>query len=292
MKLATVAPVGHVPPGSMVELPGRGSTYVIDTGPVPAGTRGERPTLFLLHALACTGALTWYPVIERLAARARVVVFDQRWHGRGIRSDRFHLEDCADDAAALADVLGIERFVVVGYSMGSLVAQLAARAHPDRVAGMVLCAGTTSFRRGVRERLALEALNASMGTLKPGAGPVPADSDAPTGGHGAGSDARSRAWALGQFRSTAPGAVGRAVAEIGKFDSSSWLADLDVPASVVVTAKDLIIPPRRQRWMARQIVGASTYEVAAGHASCVLEAETFTSGLLPACASVSSRARP
>ncbi|TQF66503.1 alpha/beta hydrolase [Rhodococcus spelaei] len=292
----------------MVELPGRGSTYVIDTGPVPAGVRGQRPTLLLLHALACTGALTWYPAIEQLAAKARVVVLDQRWHGRGIRSDRFTLEDCADDATALADVLGIDRFVVVGYSMGSLVAQLTARAHPDRVAGMVLCAGTTSFRRGARERIALDALNASMGALKPGAGPMPADAETRPARDRTGpdarsrtesdarsraeSDARSRAWALGQFRSTAPGAVGRAVAEIGKFDSSSWIADLDVPTSVVVTTKDLIIPPRRQRWMARQIAGASTYEVASGHASCVLEADTFISGLLPACASVSSRALP
>ncbi|MFD4181008.1 alpha/beta fold hydrolase [Rhodococcus sp. NPDC058514] len=287
MRLATV---GEVPAGSMVELPGRGSTYVIDTGPpsAPGSAGTSAPTVILLHALACTGALTWYPAIERLASKMRVVVLDQRWHGRGIRSERFTLEDCADDVAALADVLELDRFVVVGYSMGSLVAQLAARAHPDRVAGMVLCAGTTAFKRTPRERLALELLNASMGTLKPGAGPVPGDRDRDRGG----SDGRDRAWALSQFRSTAPGAVGRAVAEVGKFDSSSWIADLSLPTAVVVTARDQIIPPRRQRWMARQIAGASTYEVECGHASCVLEADTFISGLLPACASVISRVRP
>ncbi|GAA4477032.1 hypothetical protein GCM10023094_18380 [Rhodococcus olei] len=277
----SIAPVGALPPGRDVELPGRGSTHVIDSGPA---TATGRPTLILLHALACTGALTWYPVIDTLAAKGRVVTFDQRWHGRGIRSDRFTLEDCADDVAALADVLELDRFVVVGYSMGSLVSQLAARAHPDRVAGMVLCAGTTAFKRTPRERIALEALNTSMGTLRPGAGPVPPPAEAAGG--------RDREWALREFRSTAPGAVGRAVAEVGKFDSSGWIADLTLPTSVVVTAKDQIIPPRRQRWMARQVAGASTYEVRAGHAACVLESREFTAGLLPAVASVTSRVRP
>ena len=39
--------------------------------------------------------------------------------GRGIRSKRaFRLDDVADDVIAVADVLGIDRFIPVGYSMG------------------------------------------------------------------------------------------------------------------------------------------------------------------------------
>ena len=276
-----IAPVGALPPGRDVEIPGRGTAHVIDTGPESATAR---PTVILLHALGCTAALTWYPVIDLLAAKGRVVAFDQRWHGRGIRSDRFTLEDCADDIVALADVLELDRFVVVGYSMGSLVSQLAARAHPDRVAGMVLCAGTTAFKRTPRERIALETLNVYMNRLRPGAGPLPPAAADPDGRH--------REWALREFRSTTPGAIGRAVAEVGKFDSSRWIADLTLPTSVVVTANDQIIPARRQHWMARRIAGASTYEVQAGHAACVLEVDEFTSGLLPAVVSVTSRVRP
>ncbi|MFD4295502.1 alpha/beta fold hydrolase [Rhodococcus sp. NPDC058532] len=280
-RFGELAPVGSLPPGRDVELPGRGSTYVLDTG---ERVDQDRPTLVLLHALACTAALTWYPVIDALATKGRVVTLDQRWHGRGIRSDRFTLEDCADDVAALGDVLGLDRFVVVGYSMGSLVAQLAARAHPDRVAGMVLCAGTTGFKRNARERIALDALNGSMATLRPGAGRRPEVDGDPVG--------RQREWLMGQFRSTSPGAVGRAVAEVGKFDSSGWIADLTLPTSVVVTATDQVIPARRQHWMARQIAGAATYEVQAGHGACVLAADEFRSGLMPAVASVTSRVRP
>jgi pimeloyl-ACP methyl ester carboxylesterase len=52
-----------------------------------------------------------------------VVVFDQRWHGQGISSPRFLLEDCADDVGALADALGVDTFVPVGFSMRALVVQ-------------------------------------------------------------------------------------------------------------------------------------------------------------------------
>jgi hypothetical protein len=72
--LPDVAPVGRLPRGGVVELSGRGSTYVVDSGPAAGG-----PTLVLLHSLACTGLLTWYPSLEMLRRFGRVVVLDQRW---------------------------------------------------------------------------------------------------------------------------------------------------------------------------------------------------------------------
>ncbi|MBJ8345089.1 alpha/beta fold hydrolase [Antrihabitans sp. YC2-6] len=277
VNLATVAPVGKLPVGEMVELPGRGSTYVVDTG----DTGASGPPLILLHAMACTGLLTWYPVLGDLAKRGRVVVFDQRWHGRGIRSARFSLDDCADDVVAVADELGIDKFVVVGYSLGSLVSQLAWKRHPDRVAGMVLCASTTTFRELPRERLILEGMSRAVGRLHLRPSRVSTDEITdPTG---------DRKWALGQFRQTSYGAISRATAEVGKFDSSQWIADVDVPTAVVVTARDKAVPPRRQHFIAQQIRNATAYEVDCGHASCVMAADEFRSGLLPACASVTSR---
>ena len=124
--LPDVAPVGRLPHGRVVELSNRGSTYVVDSGPTAGG-----PAFVLLHSLACTGLLTWYPSLEMMRRFGRVVVFDQRCHGSGIASPRFQLEDCADDVAALADELGIETFIPVGFSMGSLVAQHVWRRHRD-----------------------------------------------------------------------------------------------------------------------------------------------------------------
>jgi pimeloyl-ACP methyl ester carboxylesterase len=265
-RLLRVPPVAELPEGTVVELPGRGSTYVVDTG-------GDRPPLVLLHALACTGLLTWYPSLAELRSRYRLVLFDQRWHGQGIRSPRFDLDELADDVLAVTDVLGIDRFCVAGFSLGSLVAQLAARRYPQRVAGMVLCASATHFARNEAVRQRIEAL-AARRAFAPGTPRSP----------------RAGSWGWQQFRSTSAREVAHAARVIAAFDSRSWIGELDLPTAVVVTGRDRVIPPPRQRQLAARIRGALVYESDGGHASCVLGAERFTPALVAACASVTARA--
>lgn len=279
-------PWAPIPEGRLVELPGRGSTWVTDTpGPSP-----DSPTLLLLHAVGTTGLLTWYPAIPELFTRYRVVTLDQRWHGRGIQSERFSLHDCADDAAALLDVLGTERAVVAGYSMGSIVAQRLWRQHPERVAGLVLCATTDRFRSSFAERTFHEAMEWSMAGLRG----VARSGTAATAARAAGraldlepSDIHD--WALAEFRSTSPWAVGQAVAALGRHHSRPWLGRIDVPTAVVATRKDRVIPLARQLDLARRIPGALIHDIEAGHAACVLEAEVFVPAVVQACATVSAR---
>ena len=59
---------------------------------------------------------------------------------------RFRIEDLADDAVAVADELGIERFIPVGYSLGGAVAQMIWKRHPERVSGLVLAATARNYR--------------------------------------------------------------------------------------------------------------------------------------------------
>jgi pimeloyl-ACP methyl ester carboxylesterase len=276
-RLVGMPRVPALPAGAMVELPGRGSTYVVDTG-------GDRPPLVLLHALACTGLLTWYPSLEVLRQRYRLVIFDQRWHGQGIRSPRFRLEDCADDVVAVADALGVEQIVPVGYSMGSLVAQVVARRHPDRVAGAVFAASTTKFRRGDADPYALRVVatriaRATERRLR--AAPVLDPVDGVVDGE---------RWALGQFRSTNSREVAGALAVLSRFDSSPWISELRMPTAVVVTARDRAIRPARQRELARRLPESTAFEVDTGHAACVLRADRFRPALLAATASVVTRA--
>ena len=143
-----------LPPGGPVELAGRGRTFVRDL----AGPPGA-PTVVLLHGLLATADLNWSGAYAALGAHFRVVALDHRGHGRGIRPrQRFRLEDCADDVAAVADLLGLNTFVAVGYSMGGPIAQLVWHRHPDRVDGLVLCATSRNFRGHPRERFAFGAL--------------------------------------------------------------------------------------------------------------------------------------
>jgi 3-oxoadipate enol-lactonase len=274
-------------PGNMLELPGRGRTCVIDI----AGPPGA-PTMILLHALATTAALSWYPSMHSLAERYRVIAFDQRWHGRGIRSESFSLEDCADDVIAVADALGVDHFTIVGYSMGGAVAQLVWRRHRARVEGLVLAATARNFRGKPRERLWFTLTNAAMGRYGERARlgmerlgsrltdtPVGLTADASKVGP----------WAMAEFRSTSFWSLLAALDAIGKFDSSVWIRRVDVPTSVIVASRDRFIPARRQHALAAAIPGAMTYDVDGNHAALVLGAEEFVPILLEACASVTRR---
>jgi 3-oxoadipate enol-lactonase len=277
-RFVRVPPIPELPAGMLVDLPDRGRTFVVDSGPPPE--RPDAPTLVLLHALACTGVLSWYPSFPALASRYRVVTLDQRWHGRGIRAPRFRLEDCADDAVALADVLGLQQFVPVGYSMGALVAQHIAIRHPERVAGMVLGASTTRISRGQANAMALRVLTERVRTM--------AERRLRGGPFGAPDDARVDAnrWALAQLRSTSPSEIAGATAVIARFDSSRWVGRISAPTSVVITRRDHAIPVADQRGLVRTLRHATAFEIESGHAAVVLDAAKFTPALLAACASV------
>jgi len=277
-------PQVEIPEGRWLDLPRRGRTWLTDVGPRDA------PPVVLLHAVGCTGMLTWFPTVAELARTHRVVTFDQRWHGRGIVSEAFSLHDCADDVAAVIVELGLEMPIVAGYSMGGVIAQRVWRQHPDLVGGLVLAATTAHFRVTGPEMVfhqGMELANGAARALERSAvartaarrtaealDVVPTDTGQ---------------WALAQFRSTSPWAMAQSLAAVGRHHSTPWLARVDVPTAVVVTTRDHVIPPERQRAMAARIPGATVHEAACGHAGCVLQADTFVPALLEAVRSVQAR---
>ena len=281
-------PYARIPPGRMVELPGRGSTYVTDT----AGPDPQAPTIVLLHALGCTGLLTWFPAIEPLSRRFRVVTLDLRWHGQGIHSDEFSLADCADDVGALIDVLDLEEVLVAGYSMGSIVAQRVWRQHRSRIRGLVLCATTDRFQMNLGERAFFTSMGAAMLGLR-------TVSHSRTAIHASRAAATAldleprdiEEWALAELRSTSPWAVAEAISALGRHHSRPWLSQIDVPTAVVVNRKDHVIAPARQLAVARAIPGATIHDIDTGHAACVLETETFIPAFVAAAATVNARRR-
>jgi 3-oxoadipate enol-lactonase len=150
---------------------------------------------------------------------------------------------------------------------------------------LVLCAGAATFGRATHERLATGV----FATLLEAFGPQPARSDPARPSVVDDFVMNDRLWAIGQFRATGSGAMMRALAEITRFDSTRWIADIDVPTSVLIPLRDLVIPPRHQRWLAEQIPDADIVSVDAGHACCTLQSEAFVPGLRSAVDSVLRR---
>ena len=95
-----------------------------------------------LHGLCDTLAI-WNRLSPALEACGRVTRLDQRGHGLS-SSPRgpYSRADLADDVAAVLDAEGVAESILVGHSMGGIVAMEAALRHPHRVAGLVLI-GTT-----------------------------------------------------------------------------------------------------------------------------------------------------
>ena len=274
-----------VPEGRIVDLPGRGRTFVVDVaGPTP-----DAPTVVLLHALSCTAYLNWYPTFAPLALNHRVLAFDQRWHGRGIRSDRFRFTDCADDVVALLDALGIEQAIIAGYSMGGAIAQLVWQRHPERVSGLVLCSTARNFRGKTGERFFFRMLTGAMLPLSRYA-LTRVERFAQTLPEMPSVDVTDMSvWGRAEFRSTSAWSMPEVLGELGRFNSASWTADIDVPTAVVVTEKDRAIPVRRQRRLAASIPGAQVFPARGGHASLVLDAEHWVPVFLEAVGSVSDK---
>jgi len=266
-------------------LPGRGTTFARDLGGPPGA-----PTLILLHGLGATADLNWFSSYETLGRRFRVLAIDHRGHGQGIRvGARFRLADCADDVAALADVMGVDRFVAVGYSMGGPIAQLTWHRHRDRVAGLVLCATSRNFRGGPGERVAFSL----MPGLALAAGVAPAGVRRQMMRRFAMAkveDPPARRWAMRELRRGDPASLAAAAAALGRFSSHEWIGQVNVPTAVVLTTRDQAVPPHRQQKLADAIPGATVHPVDGDHLVCALAPRRFVPVLERACVEVASRA--
>jgi 3-oxoadipate enol-lactonase len=269
-----------VPVTRLVELPGRGVTRVWEC----AGPRGAA-TLMLIHGVAGTAELNWGKVLAPLGCHFRVIAADLRGHGDGIRAgSRFRLEDCADDIAALAGVLGLCRFAAVGYSMGGVVAQLLYRRHPSLLSGLVLCSTAGSVAGSPAERLAALALPAAAAAAR--WNPLLRMTSAELLGMallGPVDDPATASWARAQLRRTPLATAISASRAVCEFSSDGWIGQVDVPTAVVVTTRDRLVPASRQLKLARAVPGASVHEVDADHGVCITAPQMWARALLQAC---------
>lgn len=267
-----------LPPGRQVELPGRGTTFIREVGATTRELAG--PTVVLLHGWTATADLNWAGCYDALAERHHVVAVDHRGHGRGIRSKAaFQLEDCADDVAALAEVLGLRRIVAVGYSMGGPIAMLVAKRHPSITVGMVLCATTAHFGTSQRFRYSMSGLAMAFELAPPALRSALMTRLVATRvqGRATGDD-----WMATEYALADPAALLQAGRALSDFDATPWIDSLGVPASVVITTDDQIVSPGKQELLASSIPGAQAVRIEGDHRVCVSDAPRFAAALLDA----------
>jgi 3-oxoadipate enol-lactonase len=244
--------------------------FVRDSGGAPAD-----PAVLLLHGWTASADLNFFAVYACLAESYRVIALDLRGHGRGMRSaEPFSLEDCADDAAALLGQLEADNVVVVGYSMGGPVGMLLARRHSGRVKALVMEATALEWHRTARERMIwrlLPVLELSL-RLGTGAGFVErvlrqAIEEAPE------LDAY-RPWLAAEFRRGLARELADAGRALSRYDAQPWAGQLGLPAAVLVTTRDQLVHPAKQRELA-EALGAHVIEIDADHDLPLVRGEEY-----------------
>jgi 3-oxoadipate enol-lactonase len=137
-----------------LRLPGTprvGPTRFARNGPAALAydVRGRGSPLVMIQGMG-VGRWGWEPVAARLARRFQVITIDNRGIGASdTPPGHYSTRMMADDVLAVLDAAGIQRASLIGTSLGGMIAQELALAHPERVDKLVLVA---TIPGGLRSR--------------------------------------------------------------------------------------------------------------------------------------------
>jgi pimeloyl-ACP methyl ester carboxylesterase len=221
----------------------------------------------------------WADQAPVLAGRHRVITYDLRGMGGSERgSGKISVASLAGDALALLEALDVQRAHVLGYSLGSAVAQELALATPDRVASLVLyCtwARTDGFQRAVITGLAhpwrTGDIEAALGAL--GIAFSPQLLDSPEFGE-----------LVEQLLPLFPSTEQQVRTTVEQWDADlahdtlDRLGGITAPTLVIAGEQDLLTPPWQGRQVAELIPGAELHMFTgpgSSHALGVERAEEF-----------------
>lgn len=125
---------------------------------------GGGPPFLMVHGF--TGAKEDFADhAAAFAARSSVVTFDHRGHGASDKPGRveaYDLDRLATDTVEVANALSLDRFALLGHSMGGMVARRVVLAHPDRVRSLVLMDTSPGHPPSIDPELALAATGVAL----------------------------------------------------------------------------------------------------------------------------------
>lgn len=211
----------------------------------------EAPAVILVNSLG-TDFRIWDEVVAALARDWRVISYDKRGHGLSeVLPGPYAIADFTNDLIALADHVGLERFSLIGLSIGGLIGQdLAVRA-PERLAALVLA--DTAPKVGTAE-----SWNARIEAVRTGGLATIADSVMErwfTPAFHAGRPDDLAGWRSALLRQPADGYIATCQA-LSAADLTAAIGSIAVPTLAVAGDGDLSTPPNLVRAMAERIPGA------------------------------------
>lgn len=217
------------------------------------GEGGDR-LLLCLHGIG-GGQDAFDGLLAELPGGWRAAAWDMPGYGASDAVEEMTFETLAAAAVAVIDDLGAKTAVVLGHSLGGMIAQEVAARYPERLAGLILFATTPAF--GGRDDSFKEKFLADR--LAPlDAGKTPADiAPGLVGGmFGDATPEDVRAAAVASMAAVPAAAYRQALTCIVTFDRRESLAAIACPTLVLAAETDALSPPKTMARMAEKIPGA------------------------------------
>lgn len=206
--------------------------------------QGQGETVVLLHGF-CGSSAYWERVMPLLASSCRIIAPDLRGHGSSdAPMGSYTIEQMADDVARLLETLGIERYTLLGHSMGGYVALSLLQRYSERLNGFGLIHSTAypDSEEAKEKRLQAIATIASEGITAFVDGLVPG-LFAPDLRDTLSSEV-NRVKEIG-YKTPPQGASGAAMAMRERIDRRDVLSATVLPVLLVAGENDSVIPLQR-----------------------------------------------
>ena len=130
------------PPSQFITLSSGAIVHLRDEGD------SEAPPIVLVHGHS-EDLHTWNQLAKHLVESFRVIRFDLRRHGlTGPATDNeYRIENYVSDLSMVIEHLGIDRFILVGHSMGGRISVKYTMGNPERVSSLILISASGAPRK-------------------------------------------------------------------------------------------------------------------------------------------------
>jgi pimeloyl-ACP methyl ester carboxylesterase len=209
-------------------------------------TNGSKPAIILLHGWTCNRTF-WNKQLELFTDKRKAVAIDFRGHGESqITSEGNTIQQLADDVYAFIEKMGFEKVVLIGHSMGGMVAQLLCSEHIECLEALIL---VTTIAADLKNKLISKQIESDtpiygyrdaflknyIGWLNPEA------------------DSKIVEWTKDQMLKTPESVANSLVRSYRTFDLRSCLPKIKIPCLVVGAGSDASAVPEEAKTLASLI---------------------------------------
>lgn len=239
-----------------------------------------KTTVLMLHGIG-GGHLAFAPQVEALASAGyRAVAWDMPGYGHSAPIEPYNFKGLAQSCIALIDALQCGQVVLLGHSMGGMVAQEVVARRPELVSRLVLCGTSASFGKPdgdwQREFVASRTKPLDEGKTMAELAQVLVPQMIGPGSLPEGVQLAQHCMAL-----VNPSTYRRALEAIVTFDRRDALARIHVPTLLIAGEYDKNAPPAVMQKMSAAIAGSTYLEMAGiGHLQNLEAPEAFDAALL------------